>query len=485
MSKVSILGKVGCVLCVCLSLQTAFAATLNVPGSYSTIIEAVNAANTGDEIVVAAGTYEETDIVTFKNPNVTLTGSGTVVHHGPSASDSLVFVNPGVTGIVINNIKFERLTADNDWMRCVALHGASSATMNNCIFTGPANGVGVIVFYGASVSLLDCTFSNFNPVSSWAAGVFLEGHDDTSPKSNVIIEGCTFDTGCNGWIKTYNGPNWVKIGEVTVRKSTFKASNNPHAIEFIDGGNLAIQYDNTKDLLFEDCSFEGTLLEVAEFHYTNGGGPKSLTFTRCNFKAYNGLRRMFWLDLPCPIKFDNCLFGGGQNEAIMWIWGGPPSVDFYHCTFITDGILGATSSTGTDQSTFIYGWDGGRTFNVTNCLFHCPVNYTPGFVGDSGSSANRNYNVSYSIIDHPTPVGDYAQITAGPGYSNVSLASAFINPGARDYHITESGPWANGGTDLGYSLDLDGNPRVRGGAPDMGAYESAYAPSGVDHWSLY
>lgn len=34
--------------------------------------------------------------------------------------------------------------------------------------------------------------------------------------------------------------------------------------------------------MFQDCMFEGTTLEVAEFHYTTGGGPASLTFRRCS-----------------------------------------------------------------------------------------------------------------------------------------------------------------------------------------------------------
>ena len=184
---------------------------------------------------------------------------------------------------------------------------------------------------------------------------------------------------------------------------------------------------------------------------------------------------MFYLDIPAPITFENCLFAGGQHETVMTVWGGPPTVNFCYCTMINDGVTAANSLSGTDQSTFINGWDGGRTFNIVNCLFRCPVNYTAGFVGDPGSTANRNYPVSHSVIDHPTPTGAFATITPGADYSNVSLSSAFVNPATRDYHLLNGSLWVGGAVDLGYTLDLDRNARIQGGSPDMGAYESAYA----------
>jgi len=447
----------------------ASAATINVPGDQPTIVDALGVANPSDEIVIQSGTYDEADLLYVWAPLTLRATNGLVTVHVPSNKSAVAQVPGGVTNVVFDGIKFERLSADNDWMRSVEITGAASFT--NCTFTGPANGVGVILFSGGDATFDSCTFSNFISTASWAAAIFMQNQG--SSFSDVIVRNSTFDTGCNAWIRAFDNTNsWPRVGELTLSNCTFKAARYNHGVKFRDGGATKMHYDPTKALLFQDCTFEGTTLEIAEFHYTSSTNkPLSLTFSRCEFKAYNSTRKMFWLDLPTPIVFEDCLFAGGQHQTIMTVWGGPPSVNFYHCTMINDGY-----AVGTPQSSFIYGWDGGRTFNIVNCLFRCTNNYTAAFVGDAGSSTNRNYAVSYSVIDHATPVGAKTQITAGTGYSNTSLAPAFVNEASRDYHLVNGSPWVNGGTDLGYLLDLDGNARNQGGTPDMGAFESSFAP---------
>jgi len=457
----------------------ASAAIINVPAGQPTIRAALDAANAGDEIVIQSGTYEETDLLFIWTQLTLRAANGPVTVHVPSDKGCVAQVDSFITGVVFDGIKFERTSADYEWLQTVRLDRDSSSTFTNCTLTGSANGTGALLFYGSDATFDNCVFSNFNATAGWSAAIFLEGHDDYSSYSDVIVRNCTFDTGCNGWIRTANFGNSPRVGGVTVTGCTFKAARYGQAMLFQGGGSggALLNYNPAKGLLFQDSTFEGTAYEVAEFHYTSGTAPSSLKFSRCEFKAYNSTRKMFWFDLPAPIVFEDCLFAGGQHETIMTVWGGPPSVNFYHCTMINDGITSATSASGTSQSSFINGWDGGRTFNIVNCLFRCTNNYTAGFVGDSGSvSPYRNYAISHSVIDHPTPVGAYAQITPGAGYTNTSLASAFVNAASRDYHLVNGSPWVNGGVDLGfllYPFDLAKNARNQGSAPDMGAYEFA------------
>ena len=450
-------------------------AVINVPSNQPNIVAGVAAASAGYQISITAGVYTEAAEIIVNQSNVLITAvGGPVTIHVPTNAAAAAAVASGVTGVVFSGIKFERATSQFNYNQSVQLNRAASATFTNCTFTGPGHATGAILFYGASATFDRCAFSNFLSLS-WSSAIQLEGNDATSTNSDLIVRNCTFDTGCNGWIRnsdfgtTYHPP---RIGQITVSNCTFKVALNTQPLRLYASPGV-INFQTNKALLFQDCSFEGTTGgEAVYFGYSSGIKPLSLTFSRCVFKAYNSNGRMIYDDLPASTVYENCLFAGGQHQTVMRFWGGPPSVNFYYCTMINDGWVGSPS-----QSTFIDGWDNGRTFNIVNCLFRSTNNYTAGFVGDAGSTTNRNYAVSYSVIDHATPVGAKAQITAGTGcYTNSSLASAFVNPASRDYHLVNGSPWVNGGIDLGYTLDLDKNSRNQNGAPDMGAYELYVAP---------
>lgn len=65
------------------------------------------------------------------------------------------------------------------------------------------------------------------------------------------------------------------------------------------------------------------------------------------------------------------------------------------------------------------------------------------------------------------------------GSANQSAPPLFVDPLGGDFHQAAGSPTIDAGVvdQLGPS-DLDGSPRVQGGAPDIGAYEAAAAPAG-------
>lgn len=442
------------------------AATINVPADYPTIASGVAAAASGDTVLVDAGTYNEASAVTFTTTSVTLDTSGSVTLVPAAALGAGVLIQQ--QGAVIKGLKITRTTANNDWMRCVEAGTNTSVTLLNCEMSGPGNSVGVILFNGADLTAVNCRFYNFNPSATWAAAVYLQGNGGAF--CDVTIANCLFDAGCAGWIKSYGGGP-TRVGALTVTDSSFTTASARAPLQF---ANTA-QYDSTKAFLFQDCTFMGKegAYEEAEFFYSSPG-PSSFTMSRCVFKAFNGLRKIMWYDLPTNTIFENVVFEGGKHEQILRIWGGPPNVTFRHCTIANDGVTTAEAAGGVASSTLIDGWDGGRTFQVRNCVLYSPTNYSAALQGDAGSSANRTYDVDYSIIDHATPSGAKVTLVTGANYSNVP--AGFVSPAAHDYHLVGGSPAVNTGVNLGVLFDAEKNPRPVGPAPDMGGYESPFVP---------
>ena len=242
-------------------VSSASAATINVPADYPTIAAAVAACSEGDTINVAAGTYNEATAPTFTTASVTMNGIGSVTIAPASSLNAGVIV--WTNNLVMNNIKVVRATSDQTWMRSIEMGQDASATFTNCEFEGPGNGVGLILFHGADATVQGCRFANFNAAATWASAIFMEG--SLGGYCNVTVENTTFDTGCNGWLRTFSS-NSAKVGNITMRNCVCKASNGVHALEFI---GAALKYDPAANFLFERCTFEGTNLEVAEFHYAD------------------------------------------------------------------------------------------------------------------------------------------------------------------------------------------------------------------------
>jgi hypothetical protein len=88
-------------------------------------------------------------------------------------------------------------------------------------------------------------------------------------------------------------------------------------------------------------------------------------------------------------------------------------------------------------------------------------------------SGTARMEISYSNFDSPvlTPGG---QITGG---NNQTAAPIFVDPANGDYREAPGSPTIDAGsTDQIGALDLEGNPRNQGAAPDIGAFEAAAPP---------
>jgi len=162
--------------------------TLNV-GPGQTIQAAIDAANSGDTIIVAAGTYYENLVI---NKDITLIGAG---------SSSSVIDGSGIE-------------------RCVEI-GTVNVYITGFKITGGSTSIyGGGIYNRGTLTISNSTISD-NTVSSWGGGIF---STDTLNISNSIISGNT---------AAYGGGIFSDRSTLTISKSTISGNTA------IDGGGIS------------------------------------------------------------------------------------------------------------------------------------------------------------------------------------------------------------------------------------------------------
>ena len=89
-------------------------------------------------------------------------------------------------------------------------------------------------------------------------------------------------------------------------------------------------------------------------------------------------------------------------------------------------------------------------------------------VSQTGSSANISFqNVLYKAISANTSLFTNSINNVDPAFAILDFENTLF-----DFHLTNSSPCIDTGTDTGISTDLDGNPRNASlNNPDIGCYE--------------
>ncbi|MDG1838264.1 MAG: GC-type dockerin domain-anchored protein [Phycisphaerales bacterium] len=206
--------------------STALANTWSVPGDFSGIQEALDAASSGDTVFVGPGTYAAPFVFQMNCKLISTDGPATTIIDGSATSASLVemihknettmlqgftirgadggtpvsqdgtlIVGGGLRilagGPVIDDCIFE----NNHSGYGGAIHsGGSTATISNCSFNGnsaSANGGGVLIING-SVPLTNCTFTaNHSTLDGGALHVVNGEHSltDCVVNGNTSIDG--------------------------------------------------------------------------------------------------------------------------------------------------------------------------------------------------------------------------------------------------------------------------------------------------------
>lgn len=164
---------------------------INVPDDEDTIQDAIDAAEEGDTIEVAAGTYEEA--VELNVRNVTLQSTDSAGDTIIKAEDDDVDEGTGVVGILAENVTLNGFTLDNkgsDDHRGIRVDGdATGAVIESNIFVEARRGIQGDLSGGANeLTIGDNTFED--TIEHGIAG--------TEDMENLLIEDNTFETSVEG-----------------------------------------------------------------------------------------------------------------------------------------------------------------------------------------------------------------------------------------------------------------------------------------------
>lgn len=203
---------------VCALANTSLsAATLNVPDDHQTIQAAINSANNGDTIQVAAGTYKE---------NIELSGKG-VTLKGASRATTIIDGNGGASCIRIKKSASPNTTIENFTIRnCKdGILALQKFNLLNSRVTATKDGIDYEKNSGGLVRA--CLFDN-----NTDDGIDLDQNSEVIIEQNVIRD--NDDDGIEIRLHDYNGPQI----EIVIRDNEI-SGNDEDGIQLIDYNELS------------------------------------------------------------------------------------------------------------------------------------------------------------------------------------------------------------------------------------------------------
>ncbi|WP_437591389.1 choice-of-anchor Q domain-containing protein [Sorangium sp. So ce1000] len=471
--------------------RAARARTIDVPEDYPTIQAAVEAAENHDRIRVAPGTYPES--IAWTGKSIALIGAGpdaTIVDPslGPGGRClMLVDVPPGtrVEGFTCQNGTTDATSPDGGGMLIQGgrLQVKRVVFQNNLAF---GNGGGLWI-EGADVTLHDASFLNNEAANSGGGqgGGLGITHGQLKVVRSFVYQNESIPRG--GGIAVLDGSSakvvesrfqenfgrtgggiWSVDSELKVSGSVFSNNGSDFIAAALGGFNSSVE--------IADSTIDGNHSDSRQQHVISVNGSLAMFRSSITGNLGGGISSTGDLTvLDCLFANNTATRGGGINAT--------------GTARVTNSVFFANTANGVGGLREIEALGGGiyadGDMSVTNCTFY--GNSAEGFVPpDDGGGlyvASETTTVLNSILwgDSPneiagpgTAVITYSDVMGGyPGTGNIDQDPLFVAPAEGDLHLQASSPARDAGlfTSSLPKTDLDGNPRVSGAAPDMGAYE--------------
>jgi len=385
-------GLVSVCLGALLAAPPAHAATIHVPGDQPTIQAGIDAASTGDSVLVACGTYYETDLtlesdihllaeqaspacvtvdpeenggylhatdvsgttvrgMSFRNGSVVSNYAMTLLRSTVTFENCAVSLTPAPSGYGYSGVclvedsspTFQSCDFLDNETTAVRLAN-STAEFRDCAFAGGnahawvGQVAGARVEEGSTVLFEDCDFSLNGIRGGYPSGGFAPAIAVIGSSASVTCRRCLLDQ--NNGYRAAAGAVFVSQGTMLVDDCRFE--NN----QSVDGGAAFVQ-DNGS-LSFTDCTFEGNWGAYAGDVVGVSGAAASLH--RCRVEKHVGFEVMtVWPSGSLSL-----------TESVFWINDGTilatgGNVSVSRCTFYRGaaygGFLSATSQG--SPSTFV------------------------------------------------------------------------------------------------------------------------------------
>jgi predicted outer membrane repeat protein len=404
-----------------LPAATYFIATNGVdtnPGSeawpFKTIQHGINSAAEADTVQVTAGTYFEH--VVWTNKSLTLQGAGpglSIIDGGLNGVclylESITQVHTGiVTGLTFQNGWNPQLSGG------IENYFIAGLTVSNCAFVGNmGQGGGAMFNQQGSPTVAHCLFTGNK---AYVGAAIYNG------ASSATVSDCVFDRNQG----SSSGAIYNQGGNPLVIRCTFSSNS---------GGAGGAIYNLNSSPTVSGCLFIGNT--TGDIHSPNksiGGAMynEGQTITNCRPLLVN-----------CIFISNNVTGRGGA------IYSKVASPVMMNCTFTGNGHIAVVN-------------DNSSAATIANCVFWGNTNPTNG---------------PTAILDDNNPsVTTYSDVQGGwPGTGNLNADPLFVNTAAGNLRLLPGSPCINAAAASAMNLpasDFDGAPRVVGGAPDMGAFET-------------